>query len=168
MGERIRKIWNLGTTLLVIVALILAILVVGVRLVGMQPFIVLSGSMEPVIHTGAMVYVRETDPAELTEGDIITFRLNGGVPATHRIVEVTAEGFITKGDANEYADNNPVQPENIVGKYIFDVPYLGFAVSFVQQPPGTFVAIAVASAFALLLVLPDMIWGDKKKEKIKN
>ena len=168
MGERIHKIWNIATTLLVIVALILAVLVVGVRLVGIQPFIVLSGSMEPKIHTGAMVYVREADPAELAVGDIITFRLSGDVPATHRIIEVTDEGFITKGDANEYADNNVVQAENIVGKYIFNVPYLGFAVSFVQQPPGTYAAIAIASAFGLLLVLPDMIWGEKKKEKIKK
>ncbi len=168
MGEKIHKIWNLVTTLIVIIGVILAILVVGVRIIGIQPYIVLSGSMEPVIHTGSMVYVREADPAELAEGDIITFRMVGGVTATHRIIEVTEEGFVTKGDANDFADNNVVAPESVIGRYVFSVPYLGFGVSFVQQPPGTYVAIAVAATFALLLVIPDLLWDDKKKEKIKN
>lgn len=160
----IRKIWNFATTLIVLVAVAAAFLVVGVRLFGIQPFIVLSGSMEPEIHTGAMVYVKETDPAALAEGDIITFRIAGDIPATHRIVEVTEEGFVTKGDANEHKDNGVVPHSSVIGKYLFSIPGMGYVVSFVQQPPGTYIGIGFAAALLLLMVLPEVIWGSEKKE----
>lgn len=164
MSETIRKVWNLVTTLILLAALVAAFLVVGVRFIGIQPYIVLSGSMEPAIHTGAMVYVKETDPAQLEVGDIITFRIAGDIPATHRIVEVTEEGFVTKGDANEHEDNGIVPHSSVIGSYLFSIPGLGYIVSFVQQPPGTYIGIGFAAALLLLMVLPEVIWSGEKKE----
>ena len=167
MSDTIRKLWNCMTTVIVLAALLLAFLVVGVRLFGIQPYLVLSGSMEPEIHTGAVVYVRAVDPANLQEGDIITFTLAGDVPVTHRIVAVTEENgqtlYQTKGDANEQADNTLVHPEQILGSPLFSIPYLGFALRYLQQPPGCYVGIALAAAALLLLVLPELLWDDKEK-----
>jgi len=87
--------------------LIAAALTAGARLIGYTPYVVLSGSMEPAIPTGALIYVRATDPYRVKEGDPITFHLNQGGPvATHRVIEIDATNryFITKGDANNSPD----------------------------------------------------------------
>ena len=46
-----RKIWNVVYSVIVAVVVLLAVAFVGVRVVGLQPFTVLSGSMEPTYHT---------------------------------------------------------------------------------------------------------------------
>ena len=59
MGKAIKIIWNTITSILVAAAVILAILMVGARLVGLQVFTVLSGSMEPTYHVGSLIYVKD-------------------------------------------------------------------------------------------------------------
>ena len=88
MKKSIIKIWNVFTSALVALVVILALLLVGVRVFGMQVFTVLSGSMEPVYHVGSLIYVKETDPMTLQPGDVITFMLDENTVATHRIVDV--------------------------------------------------------------------------------
>ena len=78
---------------------------------GYKPFIVLSGSMEPSIMTGDMVFVKETDPDSLKVGDVIAYK-SGSAVVTHRIVEVKSENgetrYVTQGDANNAADQSLV------------------------------------------------------------
>lgn len=69
----LRKIWNAVSTALVVLVVILALLLVGARLVGLQVFTVLSGSMEPTYHTGALIYVKKVDPLTVQAGEVITF-----------------------------------------------------------------------------------------------
>ena len=57
------KIWNAITTLLVVLMLLLAVALVGVRLVWLTPFSVLSGSMKPAYDVGSLIYVKKVDPA---------------------------------------------------------------------------------------------------------
>ena len=59
-----------------VLAVILAVALVGVRLVGLQVFTVLSGSMEPTYHVGSLIYVKDVDYKELEAGDVITFMLD--------------------------------------------------------------------------------------------
>ena len=54
-----KKLWNMITTVLVALVVILAILLVGVRVIGLTPYVVLSGSMEPTYHTGSLIYVKK-------------------------------------------------------------------------------------------------------------
>ena len=83
------KIWNVFTTLLVVFMMLMAVLLVGVRLVGLTPFTVLSGSMEPAYHVGSLIYVKETDPAKIEVGDPITYVVNEDLlVSTHRVVEI--------------------------------------------------------------------------------
>lgn len=167
MAKTIKRIWNGVTTILVGAAMLLAALLWGYRLLGMEAFVVQSGSMEPEYHVGSLVYVKSIDPAELRTGDVITFELGGGVRGTHRIIEVVDEqgslAFRTKGDANEVEDNGLVAPEDIIGKVRFTVPYLGFLVSYIQQPRGMYVSIVAVAALLLLIVLPDVLFPEKKK-----
>ena len=85
----VKRTWNLISTLLVVVMVILAVLLVGVRLVGLTPFAVLSGSMEPTYHVGALIYVRDIAPEDIVVGTPITFVVNEDLlVATHRVVDL--------------------------------------------------------------------------------
>lgn len=172
MNATIKKIWNGFTTAVVVLVVLLAILLVGVRVVGLQVFTVLSGSMEPTYHVGALVYVKEVDPFQLDSGDVITFMLDEDTVATHRIVEVVVDEedssvvrFRTKGDANEAEDGALIHYKNVIGLPVFTIPKLGYVASYIQNPPGTYIAISAAAVFLLLVFLPDLFGGDKEKRK---
>lgn len=111
-----------------LVILLSAAALMGPKLLGYDPFIVESGSMEPLIPTGGIAYIntRDTDAAV---GDVVTFRLTGAgadTLVTHRIVREEDSAFITKGDANASEDQNPVSREQIIGTYAWSIPKLGF------------------------------------------
>ena len=172
--ETFKKVWNGMTTVLVLMVAILAVLLVGTRFIGLMPFTVLSGSMEPVYSAGDLIYVKEVDPFDLEEGTIITFMLSEDTIATHRIVEVVPDAeddtvvrFKTKGDANESEDGGLVHYKNVIGAPIFSVPKLGYVANFIQEPPGTYVAIAAGALILALIFIPDL-FGDDEDEKDKK
>ena len=169
MKQSFSKIWSVVSTVLVGAVVVLAVLLLGGRLLGWQVFTVVSGSMEPVYHVGDLLYVRPTDPADLQPGDVITFVMNEQlVVGTHRIVEVEDTGerlyFYTKGDANAAMDAAPVAQENVLGTPVFSIPLLGYVVAFVQQPPGSYVAVAVGAVLLALVLLPDLPGSKKRRE----
>lgn len=170
--NKILKIWNWFNGVLIGLVVLLAIALVGVRLFGVEPYVVLSGSMEPAYRTGSVIYVIEAEADELAAGDVITFCLEGDTIATHRITEVTENGgeiaFRTKGDANELEDAVLVTESQMVGTPIFTIPYLGYLVTYVHSTSGRYAVIAVGAALLLLMVLPDIIFGDDKKIKDKE
>ena len=171
MNKKIKKTWNLISTILVVIVVVLAVMIVGVKLVGFHPYAVLSGSMEPTYHVGSLIYVKETPPEEVQVGDPITFVLNEDLTvATHRVVEIDAENqhFITKGDANEFVDAAPVHFNNLIGVPKMTVPKLGYLANFIQHPPGKYIAIAIAAILLLLAFLPDLFDEDKDKAKRKK
>lgn len=164
MSKTFKKIWNLITTLIVIAAVLLAVLLVGVRLAGLQVFTVLSGSMEPTYHTGSLIYVKKVDAAKLSEGTVITFMLDENTVATHRIVGVVPDEdepgvvrYRTKGDANEAEDGSLVHYKNVIGTPVFSIPRLGYLANYIQHPPGTYVAVSAGAAVLLLMFLPELI-----------
>lgn len=84
-----RRIWNLVGGILVGLIVLLAVALVGVRALGLTPYAVLSGSMEPAYHVGSLIYVKKVDPGEVQVGDAITFVVNDDLlVATHRVVDV--------------------------------------------------------------------------------
>ena len=172
MGKTIKKVWNGFTTILVAVVMILAILLAGVRLVGLRPLAVLSGSMEPTYHVGSLIYVREVDYTQLQVGDVITFMLDEDTLATHRIVEVVPDDeevsvirFRTKGDANDAEDGSLVHYKNVVGTPVFTIPQLGYLANYIQNPPGTYVAISAGAILLILVFLPDLFVDNKADKK---
>ena len=106
---------------------------------GYKPFIVLSGSMEPSIMTGDMVFVKETDPDSLKVGDVIAYK-SGSAVVTHRIVEVKSENgetrYVTQGDANNAADQSLVKPADVEGIYQRRVAGAGNLAMFMQTTTG--------------------------------
>lgn len=164
----LKKIWNCFTTSLVIIVVILAILLAGARLIGLQVYTVLSGSMEPNYHVGAIIYTKQVDPATLKVGDAISFLIREDTVATHRIIEVipdendpTVFRFRTKGDNNDIEDANPVHCNNVLGKVVGTIPLLGYVSNFVQNPPGTYITMGGMMLMILAVFLPDIISSSK-------
>ena len=175
MSKTIKKIWNWISGVLVGIVVLLAIALVGVRLIGLEPYVVLSGSMEPTYHVGSLIYVKDVDPYELESGDVITFMLDEDTVATHRIVEVvpdendsTVVRFKTKGDANAAEDGSLVHYKNVIGSPVFTIPQLGYVANYIQNPPGTYIAISAGAILLLLVFLPDLFGSDDEEKKQKQ
>ena len=172
MNKTVKKIWNWVSTVLVGIVVLLAIALVGVRVVGLQPYVVLSGSMEPTYHVGSLIYVKSVDYKQLQVGDPITFLISENTVATHRIIEVLPDEedpdtlrFFTQGDANDVPDGSSVHYKNIIGKPVFSIPYLGYLSDYIQNPPGKYVAISGAALLVLLVFLPDIFAEDESSKK---
>ena len=175
----LKKLWSVLSTLIVIAVVALAILLAGGRIVGLTPYVVLSGSMEPTYHTGSLIYDKKVDPFTLKEGDVITFMVSEDTLATHRIVGVVPDEdepgtirFRTKGDANDAEDGTLVHYKNVVGTPVFTIPYLGYFSNWITHAPGKYIAITAAVVFLILLFLPDMLKkadeADKKAAERKE
>lgn len=124
---------------------------------GYKPFIVLSGSMEPSVMTGDMVFVKETDPDSLKVGDVIAYK-SGSAVVTHRIVEVKSENgetrYVTQGDANNAADQGMVKPADVEGIYQRRVAGAGNLAMFMQTTTGMILFVVCP---LVLFVLWDVI-----------
>lgn len=171
MPKPLKKAFDAFSTLVVVIVVILTVLLVGVRLVGLQVFTVLSGSMEPAYHTGALIYVKEADPHTLGEGDVITYMISEDTVVTHRIAGVVPDEtnpdiwrFRTKGDANAQEDAIMVHEKNILGTPVFTIPYLGYFANYIQNPPGTYISIAVAALVLMIMFIPELLEEDEPKE----
>lgn len=174
MKNTFKRAANTLTTCMVILTVVLAVLLVGVRLIGLKPYVVLSGSMEPEYHVGSLIYVKSVDYKTLQAGDNITYMISDDTVVTHRIIEVLVDEedpstirYFTQGIANEVPDGISVHYKNIIGKPVFSIPYLGYVSNYIQNPPGMYVAIAAGAILILLIFLPDIFADEKKKNAQK-
>lgn len=163
------------TWIIVLAVMAFAVALVGVKLFGVQVYTVLSGSMEPVYKTGAVIYVTDVDPRELQVGDDITFKLSETTTATHRIIEVLTDEddpeflqFRTQGVANDVEDASPVDQSQIIGSPVFTIPYLGYVAAYIQQPPGLYVGLSVGAALLLFVIIIELLTDDKEKKEKKQ
>lgn len=173
MNKKLKKVLKACSSLIVAIVLIFAILVAGVRVFGLKVYTVLSPSMEPEYKTGALIYVKGVDPEKLKAGDVITFAISDETTVTHRIVEVIrgddgALYFRTKGDANNTEDSGSVHQDNVLGKPIFKIPYLGYMAAFVTQPPGMYLSVAIGLILTILVFMVDYITSDNTKKTGKK
>lgn len=164
--QKAKKIWSVTSTVLVSLVVVCALFLTMSRLLGFRVYSVVSGSMEPELKVGDLIYVKSVDGIEdIRVGDDITFVLNEElVVATHRVVRIDAEKqhLYTKGIANELEDDTPVHFKNVIGVVKFSVPLLGYVSDFIQNPPGMYIAIAAGAALLILVFLPDFL---KKRPK---
>lgn len=114
-----------------------------------QIFTVASGSMEPALKTGSLIFIKPAN--EYKTGDVITFTSSSNInqTITHRIISSENKDgqtyFTTKGDANNSQDLDQVHQDRILGKYIFKIPYIGYVISFVRTLPGLIFVIIIPS-----------------------
>ena len=168
MNTSVKKIWNITSTVLVVVIVLCAVFLMGSRLLGYRCFNIISPSMEPEYGVGDLIYVKQVNPDSIKEGDVITFLVNEDlVVGTHRVVRVDRDNkhFYTKGDANDIEDGDPVHYNNVIGVPRFSMPMLGYVSDFIQNPPGTYITLGVGLALILIVFLPDMMTKKEKKEE---
>ena len=132
---------------------------------------VLSSSMSPNIKMGSVAVVKPVSDYKI--GDVITFGPYSKTkpPTSHRIVDIKVAGgqpiYITKGDANNAPDPREVLKRDVIGKVLFSVPYIGFAVDFVKKPIGFTLIIVVPAAIIIFDEIKKII-GEIKKKKNKE
>lgn len=125
------------------------LLVFGVGLIGMGSFVVESGSMEPSIRIGSLVYVDQSfDAKEIAPDEVIAFKIDGAnaQACTHRVVTNDIESQIvrTKGDSNKEIDATPIPYTDIIGRVVLSIPYLGYLSYFVSKNQVCFLCVYVA------------------------
>lgn len=154
------------TTFIVTVIVVVAAALVVLHFTGIQFFTVESGSMEPEYPVNSLVFVKETPPEQIKEGDVITYIMNAhGTLVTHRVAMVNAEEetFITKGDANSSQDPNPVLWGNVVGKVVFSLPKVGSVFRVVTSDEARPYIIAAVVVLGVVSVAGDIM--DKRRKK---
>lgn len=120
--------------------------------------VIISGSMSGTIEVNDMVITKAKD--EYYVNDIVLYRENESC-VTHRIIDIRDGLYITKGDANNTEDKDPVKKEDICGKVILTVPKAGKWIEFLRSPLGCLILLAIGVA---LIFLPGIL-SDKLQEK---
>src|SRR3989344_338332 len=121
-------------------------------LFGFRSFIVMTGSMMPLIDPGAVVYSQTRSSYNV--GDIVTFEKEK-VLVTHRVVDIQRKGaemvYITRGDANNVVDLQTVSKSQIIGSVQFHFPYVGQFLTYLKTPPG-FISIILIPLIGFVLI----------------
>ena len=149
-------ILNIIGTAIIIAVIILCLMLTVPRLAGYTGYCVLTGSMEPTIPVGSLIYSESVDPASIAEGDVIVFSDGrSDVPITHRVISNDAENgqLITKGDANAKADLSPVSYYDVYGRVALHIPVLGRLLIPLGTLAGKLGVIAIIFAGLLLCEL---------------
>ena len=151
--RRAGRICSITGTILIVLVIVLCSFLVLPGIFSYQMFHVISGSMEPAVKVGSLIYVKNEKPEDIVKGDIIAFygMPEGGI-ITHRIVEnnIVSGTFITKGDANEKEDPLPVDYDHFIGKMILVIPYMGKVLTIMTSLYGKIAAACVVALGAVL------------------
>ena len=143
----------IGTLMLLVVIAAAAPLTIP-NFLGYDVYNVVSGSMEPTVPIGSIIYVKEIEPSEIESGDIIAFR-GGDSVIMHRVVtnKVVEGSFVTKGDANDGEDMNDVPYDHLVGIVVRHIPILGQLLILFGSTFGRICMVCFAACGALLNIL---------------
>ncbi|MCI8391702.1 MAG: signal peptidase I [Roseburia sp.] len=145
---------NLFGILILLAVIALCLPLTAPRLMGYEIYHVISGSMEPQIPVGSVIYVAAAAPEDVLENDVIAFWSNDSV-VTHRVMSNRmVEGeFVTKGDANEAEDINTVPYENLIGQVKYHIPILGDLMVILTGTVGKIYLLGFAACGVMLNML---------------
>lgn len=173
---KLKKIFKTASDVVFYLFLVLLLFVfvsnVKAKKEGSQPSIfgygfysVLTGSMEPTIHTGSLIITKQTKPEDIKVNDIITFKSkNTNNLTTHRVIEIKNDDsikFITQGDANNTKDPAPIDSSLFVGKVVFFIPFLGSIALFIKS--NLLVIFLVLILFLTISKYIKKIWRNKNE-----
>ncbi|MBX5328624.1 MAG: signal peptidase I [Candidatus Bathyarchaeota archaeon] len=124
-----------------------------------------SGSMTPALEVGDLLIIKGVKPEEINIGDIIVFDppTQGMGRTVHRVITIQplpngTLTFKTKGDANEIEDTYTVYPQNIHGRVLYRIPYIGYMV----------INPAIPITIITVIIIAMIIWPEKKKRKFRH
>ncbi len=124
-----------------------------------------SGSMSPAIETGALALARPVPAADVSEGDVVSVRNDEGTRVTHRVVAIETVGeqarLTLKGDDNPTVDAQPYVVTS-VDRVVFDVPRVGYVVSWLSGPIG----LILLGGYAAFLL--SVLFGRRRDASVKT
>ena len=155
-----------ATVAAIMIGLVLVAGSVYPKVRGWEPLVVLTQSMEPLLHPGDVVVVEPVSGKDVAVGDVVTYRASDASLITHRVVEVQRSTYagredtiIVQGDANNVPDD-PLVASQVVGRMLYRMP--GYGV-FMSLP----VKIGLLGVVTLLLLV-DSVWASRVQAREKN
>ena len=101
-----------------------------------KPVAIATGSMEKELYVGDVAIIKKCNANDIEEGDIIEYQMEG-YTVIHRVTKKTQKNgrftFTTKGDSNDTEDSEPVTQEQVIGKVIFKVRYIGYPAVWIHN-----------------------------------
>lgn len=151
------RICSLAGLLLILLVILICVPLAVPGLLGYEAYGIVSGSMEPSIPVGSIVYAKSVLPEDVAEGDVIVFYggAEGDTVTTHRVAEnhIPDREFITRGDANDGDDMLPRPYESLIGRVEYSVPYLGSLLAVTSSRQGKLCLLGVLLAAVLLRIV---------------
>ena len=146
---------------MVCILLLVAVCCIGLpRLLGMNEFNVLTGSMSPTYPVGTLVFVQSKDPYSIRAGEVVSIVMNDKLDIlTHRVVQNNYDDktITTRGDANN-SNDSPTLYDNVVGVVVFSLPYVGAVVDYLTNNDiGRIVGIGILIGIVALTFLAEAI-----------
>lgn len=124
---------------------------------GKRPLVIISGSMEPILKVGGILYYEKIHLDDFKKDDILVYQLNEHI-VSHRIVNINEYGFETKGDNNISNDSYIVDKNNVIGRgNNWSIPYIGYYADFIYNHKYLLIVIIILSYFN--------IWFNSRKDK---
>ena len=117
---------------------------------GISFFSVKTDLMENDLYKSNFVIVKEVTDSDLQVGDIIAYEVNNQV-RINKIVD-EKDGYITKSNKNYYPDIEKITIDQIVGKEVVSIPFLGILLDILQSK---------IFSFFVLLFLIFVFWYNK-------
>lgn len=144
----VRTVYKVIIDIAVVLAIICLIATAICLVFQLKPAIVMSGSMEPSIHTGSFVLVDKKD-TDVEIGDVIAYK-NQDMEVLHRVTQVTDEGYITKGDNNKNEDFYVIPASNVIGTLKIAIPKLGYVMEWISSMQGIIIIVCICACLILL------------------
>ena len=168
-----KKVVEIFTIILIYNIILVAISIENndaiINMFGYKAYVIKTNSMEPTINVNDVVINKKVKQEELNVGDVITF-LNEGEVITHRITQIDGDDVVTlyttKGDNNNIEDVCKITYENIKGKHILTIPYLGKIVQLLENKL-LFLIILLLVLIFIFIQLQNQEKKDNRREKKK-
>lgn len=161
MRARLHRPAVIGARVAAGLTVVVALLLVGLRIVGGQLDIVETGSMAPAVPEGSLAVSMPVEPADVARGDIITFVGPTDSLVMHRVVDVFENQglhrYRTQGDANRTPDPGLLREADIERRVAWSASGLGWLARAVQPPIGVIVLVG------LPLLLQLAAWATRPK-----
>lgn len=132
--------------------IVLSLIIIFLPNIFFKSYEVTSGSMEPTIPTGSVVYVQDAE--EIQKGDIIAFTAKKDEYCIHRCIDIINNKYQTKGDNNVNPDVNLVDPRNVIGKEAYHIPYVAYVIEIARTPAAIVIIAAIFIVSVILELKP--------------
>lgn len=154
---------------IILIALSSANKISVVNILGYKSYIIKTNSMEPTISINDVVITKKVKKEKIKKGDVITFLQDGEV-ITHRITQIDDNGnYTTKGDNNNIEDIFKITYENIEGKHILTIPYLGKIVQALDNKIVFLIITLIILIFMFITILnQEKRENRREKKKIED